>query len=222
MATAACGDDMLLWALPSGRPVGAPRPLPLQAFGDVRAASAPTGGLWPSRVRVGIEIVDAATVQRRAALPDPAAGASARFTPDGRFLCRREPRGWARLWSTATWQPAAARARRPHRRGLRLAVSPDGRTLATGSMDGTVRLFDLRTQRAARRAAARPCPTASVAPEFTPDGAYLFASPTPGAPTAGTSARPRGRATRARSPAARSRAPSGATSLPEREYEPAC
>ena len=52
--------------------------------------------------------------------------------------------------------------------------SPDGRTLATGSTDGTIRLFDLRTQQPLG-APLPGLPNRAVAPQFTPDGAYLFA-----------------------------------------------
>src|SRR4029453_3233776 len=57
---------------------------------------------------------------------------------------------------------------------LGLASSPDSRTLATGSADGTIRLFDLRTQ----QPLGTPLPGVPnhlVYPQFTPDGAYLFA-----------------------------------------------
>ena len=59
-----------------------------------RCRSAPTDGRWPSRGRVGVEIVDVATLRRRAILPGHRDGPLlARFTPDGRFLVGRQLRG---------------------------------------------------------------------------------------------------------------------------------
>ena len=54
------------------------------------------------------------------------------------------------------------------------STSADGRTLATGSTDGTIRLFDIRTQQPLG-APLPGRPNRAVAPQFTPDGAYLFA-----------------------------------------------
>ena len=67
---------------------------------------------------------------------------------------------------------------------------------------------------AARRAAARPAEPPGRARCSRPTAPTCSPSPTPGAPTAGTCARPHGRGTPAPSPAARSPAPSGTTRCP--------
>ena len=57
---------------------------------------------------------------------------------------------------------------------LAASTSPDGSVLATGSADGTVRLYDLRTFQAIG-APLPGVPNRPIVPEFSPDGAYLFA-----------------------------------------------
>jgi WD40 repeat protein len=172
MATAGAGDAVLLWRLRSGRPQGPPR------------RYYPTGGAWDLSLSpdgrtlavaaVGVEIVDVASLRRRAILPGTeTVKLLARFTPDGRFLVGGSFEGWARLWSTGTWRPATRKLAGHAGEVAWGSVSPDGRMLATGSTDGTTRLFDLATQRPVGAPLPGP-PKRQIAPVFRPDGAYLF------------------------------------------------
>jgi WD40 repeat protein len=148
MATAAAGDAVLLWTLRSGRPVGRPRRYS-PSLGAWGVSLSPDGRtLAVAAVGVGIEIVDVASLRRRAILPGTETVRSlARFTPDGRFLVAGSYKGWARLWSTDTWRPATRKLAGHTGEVTWESVSPDGRMLATGSTDGTTRLFDLATHR---------------------------------------------------------------------------
>ena len=173
MATAGASDAVLLWTLRSERPVGRPRRYS-PSLGAWDLSLSPDGRTLAVVVAdVGIEIVDVASLRRRAILPGTETVRLARFTPDGRFLVASSYKGWARLWSTDTWRPAT-RKLAGHTGGPTWgSVSPDGRMLATGSTDGTTRLFDLATQRPV--GAPLPGPRdRQIAPVFTPDGAYLF------------------------------------------------
>jgi WD40 repeat protein len=174
MATAGAGpsDAVLLWTLRSGRPVGRPRRYsPSLAAWDL---SLSPDGRTLAVAAVGVEIVDVASLRRRAILPGTETVRSlAGFTPDGRFLVAGSYKGWARLWSTDTWRPATRKLAGHTGEETWQSVSPNGRMLATGSTDGTTRLFDLATQRPV--GAPLPGPRdRQIAPVFTPDGAYLF------------------------------------------------
>jgi WD40 repeat protein/DNA-binding SARP family transcriptional activator len=174
MATAGAGDAVLLWTLRSGRPVGRPRRYS-PTFGAWDLSLSPDGRTLAVAADVGIEIVDVASLRRRAILPGTETVRSlARFTPDGRFLVAGSYKGWARLWSTGTWRPATRKLAGHTGEVAWESVSPDGRMLATGSTDGTTRLFDLATQRPVGAPLPGP-PNRQIAPVFTPDGAYLFA-----------------------------------------------
>ena len=173
MATAGAGDAVLLWTLRSERPVGRPRRYS-PSLGAWELSLSPDGRTLAVAADVGIEIVDVASLRRRAILPGTETVRSlARFTPDGRFLVGGSYKGWARLWSTDTWRPATRKLAGHTGEVTWGSVSPDGRMLATGSTDGTTRLFDLATQRPV--GAPLPGPRdRQIAPVFTPDGAYLF------------------------------------------------
>ena len=227
MATA--GDDpgdrndgvVRLWTLPSGDPAG--RPLRYPTVGDISlspdgrrlAVTRPPSG--------GVEIFDLAKRRRRASL----LGAETvwdlvRFTPDGRYLVGGSYKGWARLWSVEEPAPQLRRRleaghpqvhrprrtsgiavdepRRPHARHRR----PRRHRPPLGPADAA----------GARRRAARPAEPLSAPRNSHPTAPICSPSPTPAAPTAGTSARPHGHDTPAPWPAAGSPEASGATRSP--------
>ena len=124
---------------------------------------------------VGIDIVDVATHDPVTHLPGSGVDQlSARFTPDGRFITAVSQSGGVRLWSTKTWQPVTAPIAGHAGAAGWQSVSPDSETLATGGSDGTIRLYDLRTLQPVG-APLPAVPNRPVAPQFSPDGAYLFA-----------------------------------------------
>jgi WD40 repeat protein len=165
-----------LWALPSGRPVGRLLHFPtvgnvsLSPDGRTLAVTVPIGADNP-----GVQIFDVKSGRRRASLSgDESVWDLARFTPDGRFLVGGSWKGWARMWSTKTWRPVSRVLVGHSGAVLWESVSHDGRTLATGSADGTIRLWDLATQRLLG-APLPGLPNRGVVPQFSPDGAHLFA-----------------------------------------------
>jgi WD40 repeat protein len=122
-----------------------------------------------------VEIRDVPSLRVRARLPgSETIREFMRFTPDGRFLMGTSWKGWARLWSTETWRPATRMLTGHAGRVEWPSVSPDARTLATGGPDGTVRLWDLDTQQPLG-GPLPGLPNRTVVPQFTADGAYLFA-----------------------------------------------
>jgi WD40 repeat protein len=183
MVTGADDGTVRVWALPSGREVGAPLKFVDRRGGDdvgdvslspdgreiaVDTASDPR---YP-----GVQIFDVATHRRVAALShDEDVWDLARFTPDGHFIVGGSWKGWVRLWSTKTWKPATRVMRGHAGEVLWESLSPDGRTLATGgASDGVVRLWDLPTQR--QLGAPLPgLPGRLTVPQFTPDGRSLLA-----------------------------------------------
>jgi WD40 repeat protein len=167
------GSDIILWALPSGKPIARPLHSTSEPLGDVSLS--PDGRILAIEHRErNVEIIDVTTLRHRAWLPESKTVSPIRFTPDGRYIVGGSYKGWARLWSTRTWQPAT-RPLAGHAGGtLELSTSPNGRTLAAGSTDGTIRLYDLPTQQPLG-APLPGVPNRAVIPQFTPDGAYLFA-----------------------------------------------
>jgi DNA-binding SARP family transcriptional activator/WD40 repeat protein len=173
MLTISVSDRILLWTLEAGRLTGPPRRF--SAIGGVEAAAlSPDGRSFAVTGALGVDIVDAATLEKRTTLPDSqAVRRLAAFTPDGRYFVGGSFKGWARVWSTRTWKPASRPLTGHTSDVVAASTSPDGRTLATGGADGSVLLYDLRTQ----RAIGTPLPAVAnrqVAPEFSPDGAYLY------------------------------------------------
>jgi WD40 repeat protein len=169
----AAGSDLILWSLPSGKPVA--RPL-RSSVGTLEHVSLSPDGRTLAIVHPGqgVEIIDVTTLRHRAWLPESETVRPIRFTLDGRFIVGGSDKGWARLWSTKTWQPATHLLAGHTGEVLGLSMSRGGRILATGSTDGTIRLYDLATQ----QPLGPPLPAVGnhgVVPEFTPDGAYLFA-----------------------------------------------
>jgi WD40 repeat protein/DNA-binding SARP family transcriptional activator len=226
MATASGPPDntVRLWALPSGRPVGRPlryshgppdiADVSLSPDGRTLAVTRPPTG--------GVEILDVPTLRRRTSLPEAeTVWEFARFTPDARFIVGGSWKGWARLWSTKTWRPASRTLGGHAGQVVWHSMSTDARTLATGSTDGTIRLFDLRTQQPLG-APLPGLPNRWVVPQFTPDGAYLFAITNAGRAYR-WDVRPSSWARHACAVAGR---PLNRTEwkdvLPERDYTPAC
>ena len=211
-----------LWSLPSGRPVGPPLRLPwvgdVSLSPDGRTLAITTGDRNDNG---GVEIVDAAT-HRRTSLPGTGTVSDlVRFTPDGRFIVAGSWKGWARLWSTKTWKPATRMFIGHAGRVEWQSTSPDGRTLATGGPDGTIRLWDLRTQQPFG-APLPALPNHYAIPQFTPDGAYLFAITDAGRAYR-WDVRPSSWARHACDVAGRTLTPAEwQDALPERNYAPAC
>jgi WD40 repeat protein len=183
MVTGADDGTVRVWALPSGREVGAPLKFVDRSggpdVGDVSmsrdgreiAVDTPDARRYP-----GIQIFAVATHRRVAALSDDEdVWDLARFTPDGRYIVGGSWKGWVRLWSTKTWKPATRVMGGNAGEVLWESLSPDGRTLATGAAsDGVVRLWDLPTQR--QIGAPLPgLPGRLTVPQFTPDGRSLLA-----------------------------------------------
>src|SRR4051812_28510460 len=104
MASVAPGDRVLVGRLRASRPYGPPRAYGQSTgfIGPVDAALSPDGRTLAVTSGVGVDIVDVATMHKRAAHADAAtAQGFVRFTPDRRFLVAGSTEGWARLWSTA-------------------------------------------------------------------------------------------------------------------------
>ena len=218
-----------LWTLPSGAPGG--RPLRYPTVGDISlspdgrrlAVTRPPSG--------GVEIFDLTKGRRRASLlKAETVWDLVRFTPDGRYLVGGSYKGWARLWSVEEpapgnlaedWNPATRRFTGHAGRVEWQSMSPDGHTLATGGRDGTVRLWDLRTQQALG-AALPGLPNRYLLPQFTPDGAHLFAVTDAGRAYR-WDVRPASWARHACAVAGRRLTRSEwRDALPERDYNPAC
>jgi WD40 repeat protein/DNA-binding SARP family transcriptional activator len=178
MATTSGDGSVILWDLRSGKPVAREVRSSMDALGD--AALSPDGRtlaiVHPGQ---GVEMLDVATLRRRAWLSHSESVGVIRFTPDGRSVVGGSSSGWARLWSTKTGRPVSQVLAGHVGAVTGLAVDPDGATLAVGGADGTIRLYDLPTQ----QPLGAPLPgvrNSPVVPEFTPDGVYLFALTTAG------------------------------------------
>ena len=173
MATADFGNNVLRWRMRAGRVVGTPRSY-RPSLGTLDVSLSPDGRTMVVVAELGVEVVDVATLRRRADLPGASSVRSAQFTPDGRYVVGASNNGSARMWSTKTWQPVGPVLAGHTDAALSASVSPDGRTVATGSADGTIRLYDVATQ----KPVGAPLPTVPkrpVAPLFTADGDYLLA-----------------------------------------------
>ena len=130
-------------------------------------------------------------------------------------------KGWARLWSTETWKPASRKLTGHAGRVEWHSTSPDSHTLATGGPDGTIRLWDLPTQQPLG-APLPGVPNQYLMPQFSPDGAHLFAISDAGRAYR-WDVRPSSWARHACAVAGRKLTRSEWTeALPERNYDPAC
>jgi WD40 repeat protein/DNA-binding SARP family transcriptional activator len=219
MATAS-PEGIILWALRSGKPLARPVRSSVETLGDVSLS--PDGRtLAIGHMEQGVEVIDVNTLHRRAWLRGTETVGPARFTPDGRFLVVGSYKGWAQLWSTKTWQPATRVLAGHAGPVLGMSTSPDGRTLAIGSADGTIRLYDLPSQQPLGAPLAGVS-NRGVIPQFTPDGAYLFAITDAGRAYR-WDVRPSSWAHRACAVAGRTLTPTEWTAaLPGRRYAPAC
>jgi WD40 repeat protein len=173
MLTISPFDTVLLWTLQGDRPTGPPRRY--GATGGVGAAAlSPDGRSFAATGPLGVDIVDAQTLEPRGRLPgSDTVQRFVSFTPDGRFLVGGSVKGWTRVWSSTTYKPVTRPLTGHTSDVVAGSTSPDGRTLAIGSLDGKIILYDLRTQ----RPIGAPLPAVAnrvVAPEFSPDGAYLY------------------------------------------------
>jgi WD40 repeat protein/DNA-binding SARP family transcriptional activator len=173
-------EAIILWTLRSGQPVARPVRSSSSFVGLGEASLSPDGRTLaivhgpPVQQDQDVELVDVATLRHRAWLSQSESVSTIRFTPDGRYVVGGSSHGSARLWSTRTGRPAGHVLGGHAREVAGLAVSPDDHTLAVGRFDGTVRLYDLPTQQPLG-APLPGVPNRAVTPEFTPDGAYLFA-----------------------------------------------
>jgi WD40 repeat protein/DNA-binding SARP family transcriptional activator len=220
MATAAVGNDVLVWRLRAGRVVGDPRRYG-PSLGTFGVTLSPKGTKMVV-IAAGVEVVDVATLRRQEFLSGSVnVNTYLQFTPDGRYLLQAGYTGWTRVWSTKTWQPVGRVLAGHTAEVVSSSVSPDGRTFATGSVDGTVRLFDAATHELV--AAPLPAvPNRPVAPLFTPDGNYLLAITNTGKAYR-WDVRPSAWAQRACSIAGRTLTRAEWNdALPGREYAPAC
>ena len=220
MATADFGDNVLRWTMQEGRAVGTPRSY-RPAAGTLDVSLSPNGRTMVVVAGLGVEVVDVATLRRRADLPGADSVRSAQFTPDGRYVIGASHQGWARMWSTKTWRPVGPALAGHTDAALSASVSPDGRTVATGSADGTIRLFDVATQKPVG-GPLPAIPNRPVAPLFTPDGDYLLAITSAGQSNR-WDARPSAWAQRACAVAGRTLTRAEWNdALPGRTYAPAC
>ena len=166
-----------VYALPSGRPVSRGDPLRDRHLRHRRSARTAARSRSRARGRGVSEILDVPTLRRRATLPGlrDRCGTSCASRPtgasDGREL---EGLGAAVVDRDLRSRSAASSSGTPGAStGCRSA--PTAARSPPAARTARIRLWDLRTAAAARRAAARACPTASSSRSSAPDGAYLFA-----------------------------------------------
>ncbi len=211
----------MLWTLRGGRQIGPPRPFYPSALED--ASLSPDGRtlavLGPG---LGIELIDAGTLRRRAVLADSeTARFFVQFSPDGRYILAGSVGGWVRVWSAETGRPVARVFAGSSELVLWAAMSPDGRMLAAGSNDGTLGVFDFASRRPLG-VRLPGLPNRPVAPLFTPDGGHLL-TVSYGGPGYRWDVRPSSWARHACAVAGRTLTRAEwADALPGREYAPAC
>jgi WD40 repeat protein/DNA-binding SARP family transcriptional activator len=226
LATGSDDNTVRLWALPDGRPLGAPLRF-RRLVSDVQLSP---DGRWLTVVvsdeyydKGAAEVWDVRTRRRARTLarPDRDKPGFLRFSPDGKLLVMGYRRGLSQVWSTTTWKPVTRPLAADAGAIDQAAISPDGRTLATGSLEGTTRMWDIETEQAVG-AALPGLPAIPVSPYFTTDGKHLIASYETGR-AYHWDIRPESLARHACQVAGRrlTRA-EWAQFLPDRPYEPAC
>jgi serine/threonine protein kinase/WD40 repeat protein/Flp pilus assembly protein TadD len=129
-----------LWDLPSGKPLGEPRPL--DGHGVTRFS--PDGRMVAAAAKLGVRLLDGNTLTPLPAgyLPHPDPINDVAFSPDGAFLLTAHETGSAQLWDVATRKPIGPPAVLigPIRA---VAFAPDGKTCLCVANDGTVRRWSV-------------------------------------------------------------------------------
>jgi serine/threonine protein kinase/WD40 repeat protein/Flp pilus assembly protein TadD len=125
-----------LWELPSGKPLGEPRPLD----GDGVTRFSPDGRVVAAAANLGVRLLDGDTLAPLPAgyLPHPDRIKDVAFSPDGAFLLTAHETGSAQLWAIATRKPVGPPAvfLGPIRA---VSFTPDGKSCLCVAADGTVR-----------------------------------------------------------------------------------
>jgi WD40 repeat protein/tetratricopeptide (TPR) repeat protein len=125
-----------LWEVPSGKPLGEPRPLD----GDGVTRFSPDGRVVAAAANLGVRLLDGNTLAPLPAgyLPHPDPITDVAFSPDGALLLTAHETGSAQLWDVVTRKPVGPPATLigPIRA---VSFTRDGMTCVCVAADGTVR-----------------------------------------------------------------------------------
>ena len=137
---AAAANDLAARNVPSGKPLGEPRPLD----GHGVTQFAPDGRIIAAAANLGVRLLDGDTLAPLPGgyLPHPDPITDVAFSPDGAFLLTAHETGSAQLWDVATRKPVGPPAVLigPI---LSVAFTPDGKTCVCVAADGTVRRWPM-------------------------------------------------------------------------------